>query len=143
MEQEIRDYLFDHKLASIATCYNNKPYIATIRYSSDGFKLYFSALKTSNKVENILGNPEIALTIDDNTVEKFVQYYGTVRVLDDENEIALAIKNLERVYKYVRYWTSEPDVLFFEIEPKKIKITIGPLKKEKGSFFGDILELKF
>lgn len=143
LEQEIKDYLFEHKFASLATCYNNSPYIATIRYSSDGFKLYFSALKTSNKVENILENSQVALTIDDNSIEKFVQYYGKARVLNDEKDIALAIKNLERVYKYVKYWTSEPDVMFFEVEPKKIRITVGPPKKDKRSFFGDILELKF
>lgn len=143
VEKEITDYLFNHKFASIATCYNNKPYIARIRYSSDGLKVYFSALRTSDKAENVLNNPEVALTIDDNSVDKFMQYKGRARALDNEDDIASALKNLERVYKYVKYWTSEPDVMFFEIEPSRIKLTVGTPKKDKNSYFGDIHELKF
>lgn len=143
VEQEVKNYLFEHKYASLATCYNNKPYVATIRFVSDEFKLYFSALKTSNKAENILSNTDVALAIDDNLVDKFVQYYGIARVLDDENDIEVAINNLERIYKYVKYWVGESDVLFFKVEPKKIRITTGPPKKEKGKYFGDVLELKF
>lgn len=141
--EEIAEYLKRHKFASIATCHNGRPYNATIRYASESTDLFFSTLRTTDKAENILCNPNVALTIDDRLTDRFLQYRGEAFVLNNEADIRRAIKNLEQVYKYARYWITEPDVLFFWIKAKKIKFTDGSSRIATDKYFGNVVEIEF
>lgn len=141
-EDQVIEYLATHSIGAISSVYNNKPFVATIRFGTDGLKLYFASLKDSTKARNIIDNPKVALAIDNHQTDDFIQYNGEARVLSEESEIEIAIKALTKVYKYAKYWISASDVLFFEVKPTLIKYTDGSQRCSK-KYFGDVHVLRF
>ena len=142
IKKQVENFLFYNKFASVATVYQGKPFNSKVRYASDGLNIFFATLKTTDKVQSILESPEVALTIDADGVDRFIQYYGNAILLNSQAEISDATRVISRVYKYVKYWRSEPNVMYFRIEPVSIKYTIAKrTKPEVGSFFGDVYVL--
>ncbi len=67
IKQKLIDYLASHTYARLATvAAGGKPLVHTVAYASDGATIYFGTLKTTRKVKNIEGNPNVSYTVDEN-----------------------------------------------------------------------------
>ena len=83
------------------------PYALPISYVFDGEKLYFHSAVTGHKLEVIRKNPKASFCVidqDDIVPEKFTTYFrsviafGTIRILQEEEEKRLAIEKLAEKY---------------------------------------------
>lgn len=83
------------------------PYAVPISYLYDGSKLYFHCAKAGHKIDAIMRSPKASFcVIDQDRVvpEKYTTYFrsvivfGTIRIIDDEREIAESIEKLALKY---------------------------------------------
>lgn len=85
----ILTYLSRNKIATLATSYKNKPWVATIFFAFDPkFNIYFMTDLKTRKAHHILQNSQIALAINEDWGGK-----GTVRGLQMEGRAQLVEKN--------------------------------------------------
>lgn len=92
LKQKIIDYIGKCRTCTVATVGpDNKPGVSAVFFKNRDLDLYFNTGRDSDKVKNILANPDVAVAIeaglpetpDDKSV-KGVQYYGRAVVLKDE-----------------------------------------------------------
>jgi len=139
----IREYIAERNTGSIALCHDGIPHIARINFVADEFDLYFVTSRRSAKFKALEVNSKVALTIDDNSIKQFIQYYGSALSVLDNKGKKHAIKLLSQIYPYIKYWVTDPDVCFIKIVPSKIRLTRGLPTKKTGGDFGDIFYLHF
>jgi nitroimidazol reductase NimA-like FMN-containing flavoprotein (pyridoxamine 5'-phosphate oxidase superfamily) len=143
LDLTIDRYLNSHHIASVAVCADDQPHIARMNYVAQDYHIYIVTSAKSEKMRCLKKNPSIALTIDDNSIQRFIQYFGEARLIISDRDKKEAIKLLSKIYPYIKYWTTDPDVTFIEIVPKRIKMTTGILTKKSGGKFGDTYEMEF
>ncbi|WP_029453116.1 pyridoxamine 5'-phosphate oxidase family protein [Clostridium algidicarnis] len=141
IQKKVLEYLSNHEYLTIATCHNDKPYASKIKYKSDKFDLYFATFSETNKGKVLLRNNLAACTIDDNSINEFIQFFGEVKLMDDKEEKVKACGILKNIFPYSKYWIYSNDILFFKIKPTTIKYCVGPADIAKGKYFGDIYEI--
>src|SRR3972149_5824392 len=68
LKKLIFDYLSINKKMSLATCKDNVPWAATVMYAyDDDLNIYFLSKLETRKVQNILTNSKVAVTINEVT----------------------------------------------------------------------------
>ena len=65
LKKLILEYLGKNRLMTLATSSNDAPWATTLFFAyDDDLNLYFLSQETTRKVQNILKNPKVAVTID-------------------------------------------------------------------------------
>ncbi len=78
----IKDWIKTHKYCVIATCKDEKPWAATVNYTSDDeMNIYISTHPMSLKYKNVLKNSIVCLVIDSQTKEGTLQIQGKVKTI--------------------------------------------------------------
>jgi len=62
---QVQRYLRDHNVATLATSDGMNPWAAALFYASDGYTLYFLSSPTSRHCLNLVKNPCVAVTIQE------------------------------------------------------------------------------
>jgi len=87
---QVKRYLRDHNVATLATLGRGNPWAAAVFYVSDGYTLYFLSSPTSEHCLNLAQNPRVALTIQEDYSDwleiKGVQMEGVVSELSGAEE---------------------------------------------------------
>jgi len=99
------EFLEESKLARIATSStDNQPHVVPIAYEFDGSHFYFGGwnLNRSLKFRNIVGNPKVAIVVDDLVSvrpwrPRGVVVRGEAKVEENENGIYVKVTPLQKI----------------------------------------------
>jgi uncharacterized protein YhbP (UPF0306 family) len=138
---EIQAYLNNHSYLGLAVSYKDKPYAATMKYVADGLELYFAIFRSSYTSSILMRNNYVACTIDDHSIEEFVQIVGEAIVMDSKEDREKAGKILASIYSHVSFWIYSNEVFFYKIRPYRIKYTLGTKNFKNTESFGKSYEL--
>jgi uncharacterized protein YhbP (UPF0306 family) len=118
----IADYLAKHNVLTLATVTpENKPLAHTVEYVSDGTIVYFATSKSTRKIRDILQNPYIGYTVDEDYKNwltiKGVQIEGIATVLSAKEEIDHAAGLYIGKFPFVAQFPPNPEMVFVKIMP--------------------------
>ena len=118
----IADYLTSHNILTLATVTpENKPLAHTVEYASEGMTVYVATSNSRRKTKNILKNPHIAYTVDEDYKDwltiKGVQMVGIATVLSQKEDIDHAASVYLGKFPFVAQFPPNPDMVFIKIEP--------------------------
>lgn len=86
------DYLREHNVMTLATSGPGGVWAAAVFYASDHFDLFFLSASGTRHVQNIIHNPRVAATIQEDYAEwreiRGIQMEGVVRRLADREQVA-------------------------------------------------------
>ena len=132
MNETANSFIASHRVARLATAdADGAPHVIPITYAFDGEFIY-SALDLKPKrvegrqlkrVRNILGNPQVAIVIDDYSEDwnelAYVLIRGKAKILDDSSERDTAEALLSK--KYPQYQTMlEPGCTILKISAERV-----------------------
>ena len=110
----VQKYLQDHTVATLATSSNGDLWAAAVVYVHDGSTLYFLSAPTSRHCLNLVHNPRIALTIQEDYSDwleiKGVQLEGNAFEISGEEE-ALARRLYGRKFPVVGLLAQAPSAI--------------------------------
>ncbi|SIR17593.1 pyridoxamine 5'-phosphate oxidase family protein [Halanaerobium kushneri] len=90
ISKEIKTLLKNNKLCSMATCWNQKPYLSLMNftYLEKENIVILSSRKNSKKYNNIQKNKNISLLVSSDSLNKSATFLGTAQIitLEDEKE---------------------------------------------------------
>lgn len=98
----LKEWIKSHEYCVIATCLDNKPWAATVNYTSDeNLNIFISAHPMSLKFQNIYKNPMVSLVIDSQNRKGTLQIQGKVKIIKGEpfKEPNLMIKPVFMIFK--------------------------------------------
>jgi uncharacterized protein YhbP (UPF0306 family) len=136
----IADYLTSHNILTLATVTSeNKPIAHTVEYASEGTTVYIATSSSRRKIQNILKNPHVAYTVDEDYKDwltiKGVQMEGTAAVLSRKEDIDHAAGVYLGKFPFVAQFPPNPEMVFIKIEA-----TVGSfLDYTKGFTHSDTL----
>jgi uncharacterized protein YhbP (UPF0306 family) len=118
----IADYLTSHNTLTLATVTpGNKPLAHTVEYASEGTIVYIGTSNSTRKAQNILKNPHVAYTVDEDYKDwltiKGVQMEGTAKVLSRKEDIDHAAAVYLGKFPIVANFPPNPEMVFIKIEP--------------------------
>lgn len=118
----IADYLTKHNTLTLATVKaDNKPLAHTVEYVSEGSIVYFATMRSTRKAQDILRNPHVAYTVDEDYKSwltiKGVQMEGVATVLSKKEEIEYAASLYLAKYPFVANFPANPAMVFVKITP--------------------------
>ena len=120
----IADYLKKHNVLTLATVtHDHKPLAHTVEYVSENATVYFTSSKKTRKIQNILKNPFVAYTVDEDypnwmTIQG-VQMEGTATVLSAKEEIDRAAALYIGKFPFVAQFPPNPEMVFIRIAPTR------------------------
>lgn len=123
IKQKLVDYLASHVYARLATITaKDEPLVRTVAYASDGATIYFGSLKTTRKVKDISGNPNVSYAVDENyqdiTKIQGIQMEGVATILSEMEDIKKAGMLLKK--KFGDIPDLPPDqMILIKVEPKQ------------------------
>jgi uncharacterized protein YhbP (UPF0306 family) len=90
LHTRVQKYLRDHNVATLAAGSKEDLWAAAVFYVNDGFTLYFLSSPTSRHALNLVQNPRVALTIQEDYADwlkiKGVQIEGVAREISGAEE---------------------------------------------------------
>lgn len=88
MNEEQKEFVNSHHLAILSTCDDHQPHGAAIYYDfeEEGDKFYFVTKSGTQKTENLVKNPKVALTIIDENNLSIMHIEGEARIFDGNME---------------------------------------------------------
>lgn len=122
--QKIVNYLSSHQWLNLGTAdRSGKPMVHTMAFASDGATVYFVTDKNTHKVADIMDNPKVAYTVDEDNVQvmqiKGVQMQGKASLVTDKEETSKAFSLMAKKYPFMADLPSNPDNVFFKVEPEE------------------------
>jgi nitroimidazol reductase NimA-like FMN-containing flavoprotein (pyridoxamine 5'-phosphate oxidase superfamily) len=122
IKTKIADYLAGHPYLRLATVTSEgSPQVHTVGYVSEGAVVYFVTDKKSRKAENIMKNPAVAYTVDENyedvMVIQGIQMEGKASVISAAAEAERLFGLMARKFPGIEAMPPNPDMVFFKIEP--------------------------
>ncbi len=126
MTQELKDninqYLANHYYLNLATVSpQGNPMAHTMAYVSIDSVVYLSTNKYTRKVQNIMQNPHVAYTVDDDDPDLFamqaLQVEGKASIITDERELREIGEILAAKFPIVADMPPDPDSFMIKIEP--------------------------
>jgi general stress protein 26 len=123
-KQKVIDYLGGHLYLNLATVsQDGSPLSHTVGYVSDGAQVYFVTDKKSRKAKNIMGNPSVAYTVDEDYTDltriKGVQMKGKANLVTDSSVIAKILDGMGKKFPQMKEMPANPDYVFFRIVPEE------------------------
>jgi uncharacterized protein YhbP (UPF0306 family) len=118
----IADYLAAHNILTLVTVTpENKPIAHTVEYASEGTIVYFATSNSRRKTLNILKNPHVAYTVDEDYKDwltiKGVQMEGIATILSQKEDIEHAVAVYIAKFPFVTQFPPNPEMVFIKIEP--------------------------
>jgi general stress protein 26 len=121
-KQKIANYLSSHQWLNLGTAdRKGKPMVHTMAFASEGATVYFVTDKNTHKVADIMDNPNVAFTVDEDDVQVMqitgVQVQGKASLVTDREETSKAFRLMAEKYPFMADMPSNPDNVFFKVEP--------------------------
>ena len=124
--KKIEEYLVDHEHLNLGTVTaEGKPMVHTLAYVSEGAAVYFITYKESRKARNMLNNPAVAYTVDQDVYEDWnklrgIQAMGTAKLLEDQGDAKKASGMLMKKFPQMANLPPDPNMVIFKVEPTEI-----------------------
>ena len=125
--ESFKEYLKTQNHLNIATVTpENTPIVSTVAYASDDqAAVYFLTDIKTRKAQNILKNPNVAYTIDDDVLEwntvKGIQMTGTAMILKEKEETEAAMQLIMGKFPQFAEMPKDPkmEIVFIKVVPKE------------------------
>jgi nitroimidazol reductase NimA-like FMN-containing flavoprotein (pyridoxamine 5'-phosphate oxidase superfamily) len=123
IKEEIVQYLSKRRFITLATTTKKgEPLTHPVAYINKGPIIYFSTIKQSRKVKNIVKNPNVAYSLFD-TVEhldelRTLQMVGIAKIVTNKNESEEALKLLKQKFPLMADMPIDSDNIIVKINPK-------------------------
>jgi len=104
---------------------DGKPMVHTMGYASEGATVYFATDKGSRKAQNMMNNPSVAYTVDQDVYEnwgkiKGIQAMGNASLIKETSQLKKAQELLIKKFPQMAQMPPNPGMVFFKVEPTEI-----------------------
>lgn len=125
LKEKIYEYLSDHYYLNLATISpQGRPMAHTMAYVSEGAVVYMATNKNTRKVQNIMQNPYVAYTVDEDDPDWFnmqaLQIEGRASIIEDEEELREVGEILAAKFPIAADMPPDPDSIMIKIEPEVV-----------------------
>lgn len=125
LKKKINKYLADHYYLNLATVSpEGNPMAHTMAYVSEETVVYLATRKDTRKVQNIMHNPHVAYTIDEDDPDWFdmkaLQVEGKASIITDEKQLREVGEIMAAKFPIVADMPPDPEIIMIEIEPETI-----------------------
>jgi len=144
VRQQAMDYMDRCSVCTVATASTEgQPGAATVYFKRSGLDIYFNASRDSQKVKNILANPRVAVTMQEDAPVPHadweitgIQLSGTARILTEVNSTGVpkAVTNRHNAFNRSRPGAS----VIVRISPSRVYL----IDYSQGLRHRDVLNLK-
>ncbi|MBP2029484.1 general stress protein 26 [Methanohalophilus levihalophilus] len=122
IKQKIEDYLKDHKWLNLGTVDSEgKPMVHTMAYVADGTTVYFGTSKETHKADDMMNNPNVAYTVDEDDVDVMtitgVQMQGKATLVTDPSEMEKFGMLMIEKFPFMKDMPQTPDSVVFRVDP--------------------------
>jgi general stress protein 26 len=123
VKEKISNYLTLHNYLNLGTVSpGGTPTVHTVGFVSEGATVWFITDKTSRKATNIMNNPAVAFTVDEDyrdiAVIQGVQMEGTASLVTEEADVQRVFGLIMSKFPQIRDLPENPNYVVFKIEPK-------------------------
>ncbi|MEA1985673.1 MAG: pyridoxamine 5'-phosphate oxidase family protein [Euryarchaeota archaeon] len=121
-KDKIENYLKEHDWLNLGTVDSEgKPMVHTMAYVSDGAVVYFSTSEQTHKVADIVNNPNVAYTVDEDNVDVMtitgIQMQGKAIQVTEQAEIEKFGMLMYGKYSFSKDLPETPDSVVFRVDP--------------------------
>lgn len=125
LKDKIYDYLANHYYLNLATVSpQGSPMAHTVAYVSENAVVYLATNKETRKVQNIMHNPHVAYTVDEDDPDWFdmqaLQVEGRASIVTDENELREFGEIMMAKFPLAADMPPDPDTVMIKIVPEVI-----------------------
>jgi len=125
LENKVNKYLADHYYLNLATVSpQGNPMAHTLAYVSEEAIVYLATRKNTRKVQNIMHNPHVAYTVDEDDPDWFdmkaLQVEGRASIINDEKELREIGEIMVAKFPIVADMPPDPEIILIKIEPEVI-----------------------
>lgn len=122
LKQKIREYLATHYYLNLATVSpEGRPMAHTMAYVSEDTTVYLATNRNTRKVRNIMQNPAVAFTIDEDDPDWFdmqaLQVEGWASIVEDEGELRKIGEIMMGKFPVIADMPADPDTILIKIVP--------------------------
>jgi len=122
LKQKICEYLATHYYLNLATVSpEGRPMAHTMAYVSEDVTVYVATNKSTRKVRNIMNNPAVAFTVDEDDPDWFdmqaLQVEGFASVVEDEDEMRRIGEIMVGKFPVIADMPPDPDTILIKIVP--------------------------
>lgn len=125
LKDKINQYLANHFYLNLATVSpQGSPMAHTMAYVTKDSVVYLATNKNTRKVQNIMKNPKVAYTVDDDDPDWFdmqaLQVEGKASIITDEKVLREIGEIMVAKFPIVADMPADPDSIMIKIEPEVI-----------------------
>lgn len=125
LKKKVNKYLADHYYLNLATVSpEGNPMAHTMAYVSEEAVVYLATRKDTRKVQNIMHNPHVAYTVDEDDPDWFdmkaLQVEGKASIITDEKELREVGEIMVAKFPIVADMPPDPEIIMIKIEPETI-----------------------
>jgi general stress protein 26 len=125
LKNKVCEYLSRHFYLNLATVNpQGRPMAHTMAYVSEDTVVYLATNKNTRKIENIMQNPYVAYTVDEDDPDWFdmqaLQIEGKASIISDENEMREVGEIMAAKFPITADMPPDPDTVMIKIEPETI-----------------------
>jgi general stress protein 26 len=125
LKDKIDQYLANHYYLNLATVsLQGNPMAHTLAYVSKDSVVYLATNKNTRKVQNIMHNPHVAYTVDEDDPDWFdmqaLQVEGKASIISDEKELREFGEIMMAKFPIAADMPPDPDTIMIKIEPEAI-----------------------
>jgi general stress protein 26 len=125
LKNKVNKYLADHYYLNLATVSpQGNPMAHTLAYVSEEAIVYLATRKNTRKVQNIMHNPHVAYTVDEDDPDWFdmkaLQVEGRASIINNEKELREIGEIMVAKFPIVADMPPDPEIILIKIEPEVI-----------------------
>lgn len=125
LKNKVNKYLADHYYLNLATVSpQGNPMAHTLAYVSEEAIVYLATRKNTRKVQNIMHNPHVAYTVDEDDPDWFdmkaLQVEGRASIINDEKELREIGEIMVAKFPIVADMPPDPEIIMIKIESDTI-----------------------
>ena len=125
LKDKIYEYLSNHYYLNLATVSpQGRPMAHTMAYVSEDAIAYVATNKNTRKVQNIMQNPYVAYTVDEDDPDWFdmkaLQIEGKASIVTNENELREVGEIMAAKFPVAADMPPDPESIMIKIEPEVI-----------------------
>ncbi|MGV8078134.1 MAG: pyridoxamine 5'-phosphate oxidase family protein [Methanosarcina sp.] len=125
LKDKIYEYLANHYYLNLATVsLQGNPMAHTMAYVSEDAVIYLATNKNTRKVHNILHNPHVAYTVDEDDPDWFnmqaLQVEGRASIINDEEELREIGEIMAAKFPIAADMPPDPEIVMIKIEPEVV-----------------------
>ncbi len=125
LKNKICEYLASHYYLNLATVSpQGNPMAHTLAYVSEEAVVYLATNKNTRKVQNIMQNPHVAYTVDEDEPDWFdmqaLQVEGRASLITDEKELREVGEIMAAKFPIAADMPPDPDIVMIKIEPEVV-----------------------